>query len=97
MDHYLNELERKPRAIQHARPVRRAHLPPNYQEFYKRSLSKYGHGKEFIKLLKLHQEFTIERVEQAGNRCIKDQLYTVDSVKHFLYLMTNQKELSRTQ
>lgn len=87
IDHYLDELERKPRAIQHARPVRRTTLPPSYQEFYKRTLSKYGHGKEFIKLLKLHREFTIETVERAVVSCIKKQLYTADSVKHYLYLM----------
>jgi transposase len=94
VDHYLDELERKPRAIQHARPVRRTNLPPSYQEFYKRTLSKYGHGKEFIKLLKLHREFTIESVERAVNSCVKEQLYTADSVKHFLYLMT-QPEITK--
>jgi len=88
VDHYLDELERKPRAIQHARPVRRANLPPSYQEFYKRSLSKYGHGKEFIQLLKLHREFTMETVERAVASCVKEQLYTADSVRHYLYLMT---------
>ena len=88
VDHYLDELERKPRAIQHARPIRRANLPPSYQEFYKRSLSKFGHGKEFIKLLKLHREFMIETVERAVESCLKEQLYTADSVKHYLYLMT---------
>lgn len=73
VDHYLDELERKPRAIQHARPIRKANLPPSYQEFYKRSLSKFGHGKEFIKLLKLHREFTIETVEQAVESCVREQ------------------------
>lgn len=88
MDHYLDELERKPRAIQHARPIRKANLPPSYQEFYKRSVSKFGHGKEFIKLLKLHREFMIETVERAVESCVKEQLYTADSVKHYLFLMT---------
>ncbi|WP_234969405.1 IS21 family transposase [Bacillus massilinigeriensis] len=88
VDHYLDELERKPRAIQHARPVRRAKLPPIYQEFYKRTLSRYGHGKEFIKLLKLHREFLIEMVERAVESCVKEQLFTADNVKHYLYLMT---------
>lgn len=88
VDHYLDELERKPRAIPHARPVRRANLPASYQEFYRRTLSKYGHGKEFIKLLKLHREFSIETVKQAVESSVKEQLYTADSVKHYLYLMT---------
>ncbi|MFA9459191.1 IS21 family transposase, partial [Halalkalibacter sp. AB-rgal2] len=88
VDHYLDELERKPRAIQHARPVRRTKLPLCYQEFHKRTLSKYGHGKEFIKLLKLHREFTIETVERAVESCVKEQLFTADHVKHYLYLMT---------
>lgn len=88
VDHYLDELERKPRAIQHARPVRKAKLPPSYLEFHKRTHSKYGHGKEFIKLLKLHREFTMEMVERAVEICLKEHLYTADSVKHYLYLMT---------
>ena len=33
VNHYLDELERK-QGLQHARPVRRANLPPSYQEFY---------------------------------------------------------------
>jgi transposase len=88
VDHYLDELERKPRAIQHARPIRKANLPPSYEEFHKRTLSKYGHGKEFIKLLKLHREFTMEMVERAVESCVKEQVYTADNVKHYLYLLT---------
>lgn len=77
----------------HARPVRRANLPTSYQEFYKRTLSKYGHGKEFIKLLKLHWEFSIETVKRAVESCVKEQLYTADSVKHYLYLMTQPETM----
>lgn len=93
VDHYLDELERKPRAIQHARPVRRAKIPPSYHEFHSKTLAKYGHGKEFIKLLKLHREFTIEVVEKAVESCVKQQLYTADNVKHYLYLLTHPEAI----
>lgn len=88
VDHYLDELERKPRSIQHARPLRKAVLPSIYQEFHQKTLATFGHGKEFIKVLKLHREFSIETVEKAVGNCILEKMYTADSVKHFLYIMT---------
>ncbi|WP_339062121.1 Mu transposase domain-containing protein [Tepidibacillus marianensis] len=91
VDHYLDELERKPRAIQHARPVRKANLPSSYQEFQKGTLSKYGHRKEFIKLLKLHREFALDLVERAVESCVKEQLFTVDHMRHQLYRITQTR------
>lgn len=93
VDHYLDELERKPRAIQHARPVRKAKLPSSYHEFHKRSFSKYGHGKEFIKLLKFHREFSAEVVKQAVEHCVRNQLYSADHVRHYLYLITQPQTI----
>ncbi|MGD6845784.1 IS21 family transposase [Bacillus infantis] len=94
VDHYLDELERKPRSIQHARPLRKADLPFSYQEFYNRTLSKYGHGKEFIKLLKLHREFSKEAIGLAVENCLHEQLFTADHARHFIYLLT-QPEMGR--
>lgn len=85
VDHYLDELEKKPRAIAHARPVRRAKLPETYHQFYQESVSQYGHGKEFIKLLKLHREYSSEMIGRAVSECLEGRLYTAESVKHHVY------------
>lgn len=44
LDNYLDELERKPRAIQHARPMKRTSLPAVYKVFHQETLKQYGHA-----------------------------------------------------
>jgi len=53
LDHYLDELERKPRAVQHARPMKSASLPAVYKVFHSETLKQYGHAKELIRVLML--------------------------------------------
>ncbi|WP_203363655.1 IS21 family transposase [Bacillus sp. REN10] len=85
LDHYLDELERKSRAIQHARPLRQTEMSDLYQQFYRETLRQYGHAKELIKVLKLHREYSSEWIEIALEKSMEERLYTFDGVKQFLY------------
>lgn len=85
LDHYLDELERKPRAIPHARPFRREQLPGSYLTFYDETFRQHGHAKELIRVLKLHREYSAEWIEMAVEKCLDERLYTCDGVKQFLY------------
>lgn len=85
IDHYLDELERKPRAIPFARPLKKNTLPPSYQSFYRETNLRYGHGKELIRVLKLHRDYPASAVENAVRQSVEKQLFTCDAVKQFLY------------
>ena len=85
IDHYLDELERKSRAIPFARPLKKTALPSSYQVFYRETQLRYGHGKELIRILKLHRDYHASLVEQAVVQSIEQNLFTCDAVKQFLY------------
>ncbi len=85
LDHYLDELERKPRAIQHARPMKNSSLSSVYQSFHRETLKQHGHAKELIRVLKLHREFPADLIELAVQRSLEDRLFTCDGVKQFIY------------
>jgi hypothetical protein len=65
--HYLPLLEQRPGAFQHAKPLRRwrASWPPVYEQLLTR-LQTEGDGiREFVRILKLHQEYPSRLVEDA--------------------------------
>lgn len=85
LDHYLDELERKPRAIEHARPLKSTPLPAVYKAFHQETLKQYGHAKELIRVLKLHREFPAHLIEVAIQQSTDEHLFTCDAVKQFIY------------
>jgi transposase len=65
--HYLPLLEQRPGALQHAKPVRRwrASWPPVYERLLAQ-LQAEGDGlREFVRILRLHQEYPAQLIEQA--------------------------------
>ena len=68
--HYLPLLEQRPGAFQHAKPMRRwrEQWPPTYDKLLSHLRSQsdgMGGIREFIKILKLHQDHPVQHVEQA--------------------------------
>ncbi len=81
--HYLPLLEQRPGAFQHAKPVRRwrAGWPPVYERLLAR-LQVEGDGlREFVRILKLHQEFPAELVEQAVIQALEYGCLHLDGIK----------------
>jgi hypothetical protein len=69
--HYLPLLEQRPGAFQHAKPVRRwrEQWPPTYDRLLSHLRSQsdgMGGIREFIKILKLHQDHPVQHVEQMA-------------------------------
>jgi transposase len=83
--HYLTLLEQRPRAFEHAKPIRywRKHWPKEYDHLLEalRMRSSDGRGvKEFITVLKLHREHPADQVEQAVKAALELGAASLDGV-----------------
>jgi hypothetical protein len=68
--HYLPLLEQRPGAFEHAIPVRRwrKSWPRDYERLLEKMRERWPEGRgvrEFIAILKLHQAYSAEQIEQA--------------------------------
>jgi hypothetical protein len=84
--HYLPLLEQRPGAFQHAKPLRRwrATWPPVYERLLTRLQAEQADGaglREFVRILKLHQEYPAQLVEQAVTQALEYGCLHVDGVK----------------
>jgi hypothetical protein len=65
--HYLRLLERKPGALDYARPLKGVHLPDGFGVLRRRleEADPRGGAVEFIRVLLLHEDFTSEELTAA--------------------------------
>jgi transposase len=69
LDHYLDLLERKPRAARTALPVLQAGLPDAFEAYRRRVEDGTGAGdRRFVAILRLGQELGFERIASALSR-----------------------------
>jgi len=86
-EHYFNILEQRPGAVGFAQPLRAAAWPPGYWEFFEELEERFGPsdaGKEFIQLLRLHNQFSNERMTVALSKARSLNVYSVDAIKSML-------------
>lgn len=81
LSHYLRLLERKPRAVFHAKPVREANLPGIYEEFARLSDSP---ERTMVRLLRLGVDYGLERVATAIEEAMAIGARSVEVVAHYL-------------
>jgi transposase len=83
--HYLNLLEQRPAAFEHAKPLRhwRKHWPQDYDRLLEALRSRLPEGrgvKEFIAVLKLHRDHPANQVEQAVRAALEVGAASLDGV-----------------
>jgi hypothetical protein len=84
--HYLPLLEQRPGSFEHAKPIRRwrKEWPPAYERLLERLQAQdgqNGHGlREFIRILKLHQEHPAELVARAVEQALEYGCVHADGV-----------------
>jgi transposase len=88
--HYLDLLEQRPGAFEHAVPMRRwrKQWSPAYDRLLEelRQRKPDGRGiREFICVLKLHQEYPAAQVEQAIHRALEMGAAHLDGVRMYLH------------
>jgi len=73
--HYLLLLERRPGALEYAKPLRqwRQDWPESYHRLLRRLREQWPDGqgvKEFVQVLRLHQQYPATQIEQAVEQAL---------------------------
>jgi len=95
--HYLPLLEQRPGAFHHAQPLRRwrQEWPPVYERLLAR-LQEQEEGnrglREFIRILKLHQEYPADLIAQAVEQALAYGSFRLDSVRLCLHHILHPEE-----
>lgn len=109
--HYLQLLERKPGAIDHARPMADLVLPGCFDVLRRRlenEQQKQGDGtREFIRVLRLLEDYPMSRLEGAVEKGLVMRVHSRDGIAQFLsprsslqrstFLLDGQKHFRRVQ
>ena len=83
--HYLKLLERKPGALDHARPLENLHLPECFNT-YRRLLEAHRDNgtKEYIQILLLLNKYSVQRIAKAISKALNYRVYCYDGVLQFI-------------
>jgi transposase len=109
--HYLPLLERKPGALDHARPMTDLNLPDCFNVLRRRlenEQRKQGDGtREFIRVLRLLEDYSMSKLEGAVEKALAMRVHSRDAIAQFLspraslqrssFLLDGQKHLRRVQ
>jgi transposase len=85
--HYLQLLERKPGALDHARPLSEWELPECF-DLLKERMEEQGRQtgtREFIRVLRLLEKHPMPKVEKAIGKALRNRFCNRDVVAQFLY------------
>jgi transposase len=96
LDHYLETLYKKPRALEDARPFKRAKLPTAFQKYL--DALKQHHiqpEREFVQILMLHRETSWEALAGTVEEALRQGIYQAAGVRQILENMTG-KHLATT-
>ena len=88
--HYLKTIGRKPGSFEDARPLKawRKTWPPYYEVLLERLRKTRDQGpgtKAFIEVLKLHEIYPRDVVEDAVRLCVEKGAYCQNAVKHLIF------------
>ena len=83
--HYLELLERKPGALDHARPLEDWQLPACF-DTYRRLLETHRDNgtKEYIQILLLLNKYSITQIAKAITKALNYRIYCYDAILQFL-------------
>jgi len=109
--HYLSLLERKPGAIDHARPMADLNLPDCFNVLRRRlegEQRRQADGtREFIRVLRLLEDYPMSKLERAVEKALAMRVHGRDAIAQFLsprpslqpssFLLDGQRHLRRVQ
>lgn len=95
LDHYLEALIQKPRAIRDARAFQSSDIPDVFRRFHRKMRDQEGAigDRKFIRLLLLHREIGMEKLTQALLEAEKTQVFRYDMVHEIIQRLTNNQLL----
>ena len=83
--HYLELLERKPGALDHARPLENWQLPVCFETYRKLLETHRDNGtKEYIQILLLLNKYSLTQIDKAITKALNYRVYCYDGILQFL-------------
>jgi hypothetical protein len=82
LEHYLKLLERKPRSVSQAKPVRQANLPPAFESYHSEVKRQYPEDsdKMFVKVLLLLKIYPVQRIEKALEKALQQRILSIENL-----------------
>lgn len=84
LDHYIDLLAVRPRAVRQAQPIRR-NVPANIQALRNQLPDTAAGDKEFISILRLFLEYGSEAVLNAVETCSVQRIYSYEAIRFELF------------
>ena len=86
LEHYLKLLERKPRSVSQARPVRQAQLPAVFQSYHLEIRRHYPEesDKMFVKVLLLLKIYPVQKIEKALDKALQQKTLSIEILHSYL-------------
>lgn len=85
LDHYLELLLRKSRAIANTKVYKPQQLPTIYEDYRKQLLARNNKGnRDFVKILMLHREYPSNQVTEAVEIAMSYNIYSYDGVLNII-------------
>lgn len=91
LDHYLEALLKKPRAIRDAHAFQSSDIPDVFRRFHRKMREHEGASgdRKFIRLLLLHREIGMEKLTQALLEAEQAQIYRYEVVHEIIQRLSN--------
>ncbi len=84
--HYLELLQRKPGALDHARPLENWELPSCFNTYRKLlEMHRDSGTKEYIQILLLLNKYSIAQIAKAIAKALNSRIYCYDGVRQYLF------------
>jgi len=95
LDHYLEVLLKKPRAIRDAHAFHSSDIPDVFRRFHRKMRDQEGAtgDRKFIRLLLLHREIGMEKLTQALLEAEQTKVYRYEVVHEIIQRLTSNKLL----
>lgn len=92
LDHYLEVLLKKPRAIRDAHAFQSSEVPDVFRRFHLKMREQEGSAgdRKFIRLLLLHRDIGMENLTNALMEAEKTQVFRYEKVHEIIQKLTNQ-------
>jgi len=84
LDHYLDLLQEKPRALDQAKPFRMAQLSAVYHRFRAELKKHQRHDREFIQVLMLHRKYPVTQITAALEHALAQRTVCYAAVRQWL-------------
>lgn len=86
LEHYFKLLERKPRSVTQAKPVRQANLPAAFQSYHLELRRQYPmeSDKMFVKVLLLLKTYPVQKIEKALTKALQEKILGIENLHDYL-------------